>query len=276
MPVKDFAKIRQFYDEHKWQLQLSVWAFAMLFVVLMLARQCQRDTATFTCSQAMTDSLQQISLPDCQRIEYTGHIVYYDSVAHLPRCVVYELTAEETQGNEQRAKDFMRDDRAAGCPDPTAYSGSGMTRGHIAPAADFKWAEQAMKETFMMTNICPQDKSLNEGGWNRLEEKVREWARRDGALIVAAGPVITPDLPRMTSGVAIPRLFFKVILSHKCQPMRAIAFLYPNAPCGGSLKQYMVSVDSVEHIAGFDLFSALPDDIEQRIESQLDLNAFIR
>lgn len=223
----------------------------------------------------MTDSLQQIYSTQNQRVDYKGFAVYFDPEVHLPQCVIYELTAEETDGNVPRAKGFTQDEDVEGCPAPNAYHGSGKERGHMAPAADFKWDSVAMSQTFLMTNICPQDKSLNEGGWNRLEEKVREWALRDGALIIAAGPVLENGLERTEQGVAIPKRFYKVVLAHQAHPVRAIAFIYPNGASNGRLRQYAVSVDSVERVTGLDFFSALPDEIEARVEACDELNLFL-
>lgn len=264
------------YAEHKWQLQLIVWVLIVALLTFLLVRQCRRQSVTAKCSPAMTDSLQQLVLDSCQRAQYEGFTVYFDSSAHVPRCVIYELTDSETLGTEPRAKGFEHDPQVKGCPDPKDYAGSGMDRGHMAPAADMKWSAQAMRESFMMTNICPQDKSLNEGGWNRLEEKAREWARRDGAVIIAVGPVIEQGLPRTQGGVVIPNRFYKVVLAHQESPMRAIAFVYPNATSNGSLRQYAVSVDSVERLTGIDFFAHLPDDQEEPLERSCNLASFLQ
>ena len=261
--------------EHKWQLQLIIWALTMALLCWLVVRQCGRSPGE-PCSPAMTDSLQQLVLDSCQRVDYRGFTVYFDAQARVPRCVIYELTAAETLGNEPRGKGFADDPSVSGCPNPKDYAGSGMDRGHMAPAGDMKWSAQAMSESFLMTNVCPQDKSLNEGGWNRLEEKAREWARRDSALIIAAGPIIEHDLSRTQGGVVVPRRFYKVILAHHARPPRAIAFIYPNASSNGTLRQYAVSVDSVEHLTGIDFFAALPDEIEQRMECICNLASFLQ
>lgn len=64
-----------------------------------------------------------------------------------------------------------------------------------------------------LTNICPQNHSLNSGGWKRLEEKVRLWADRDSAVIVVSGPIVQGHINRLESGVAVPTGFFKVLLA---------------------------------------------------------------
>ncbi|MBQ9219103.1 MAG: DNA/RNA non-specific endonuclease [Muribaculaceae bacterium] len=261
--------------EHKWQLQLIIWALTVALIALLMARQCGRRSAE-PCSPPLADSLQLLTLDSCQRVAYRGFTAYFDPTARVPRCVVYELTAIETRGEVPRSRQFERDGAVEGCPEPDAYAGSGMDRGHMAPAADMKWDSQAMDESFRMTNICPQNKSLNEGGWNRLEEKAREWARRDSALIIAAGPVIEPGLKRTAGGVVIPQRFYKVILAHHAQPMRAIAFVYPNTVSNGPLRQYAVSVDSVERLTGIDFFAALPDEVESRVERAANLASFLQ
>ena len=108
-----------------------------------------------------------------------------------------------------------------------------------------------------------------------IEEKIREWAARDSALIVVTGPVITRGMPTIgASHVAVPTAFFKVVLSPFTTPMRAIGFIYPNKSANGPLKRYAVSVDEVERRTGIDFFSALPDDIENKTESQLNLDVW--
>ena len=60
------------------------------------------------------------------------------------------------------------------------YKNSGWNRGHMAPAGDMKWSEQAMKESFYLSNICPQNKNLNSGIWKDLEEQVRGLTTQKG------------------------------------------------------------------------------------------------
>ena len=39
------------------------------------------------------------------------------------------------------------------------------SHGHICPAADCKWSKTAMNQSFLLTNMCPQDRDLNMGDW---------------------------------------------------------------------------------------------------------------
>jgi len=74
----------------------------------------------------------------------------------------------------------------------------------------------------------------------------------------------------------IPNRFYKVVLAHHASPMRAIAFVYPNATSNGSLRQYAVSVDSVERLTGIDFFAHLPDDQEEPLERSCNLASFLQ
>ncbi len=222
-----------------------------------------------------TEQLMEVVTPDalCQEVvEYTGFNVSFNADLHIPNYVVYELTCSEVQGEEPRSNKFLCDERVKGCPTTTDYTGSGYDRGHMAPAADMKWSKQAMKESFYLTNICPQNHSLNSGGWKRLEEKVRAWADRDSAIIVISGPLLDGPVSRLASGVAVPTGFFKVVLAPFVSPVRAIAFVYKNEGGQKKVELQATSVDEVEQLTGFDFFSSLPDDIETEIEKSSNYN----
>ena len=44
-----------------------------------------------------------------------------------------------------------------------------------------------MYESFLMTNVCPQDKDMNVGTWNTIEIRCRYWAKKHGRLLIACG-----------------------------------------------------------------------------------------
>ena len=224
--------------------------------------------------------LQAVRLPaQCQNqaVRYCGFNVNYNARYHLPNCVTYTITSAKADGALERQGKFAADPSVAGCAGPDAYAGSGYQRGHMAPAGDMRWSARAMAESFLMTNVCPQSKSLNEGGWGKLEEKVREWARRDSVLIVITGPVLKPGLKTIGNPrVAVPEQFFKVVMAPYATPLRAIGFIYSNKACGQGLEEYAASVDEVECLTGFDFFTALPPEVERRVEARYNLLQWTR
>lgn len=207
-----------------------------------------------------------------QMVQYEGMDVNFNSSLHVPNYVVWELTADETNGENPRYNKFMTDPDVDGCPDTWDYNYSGYDRGHMAPAGDMKWSHEAMRQTFYLTNICPQSKALNTGAWNRLESNCRKWAQRDSSLIIVCGPVIGDKIDEYIgdSRVAVPKRFFKVILAPFACPIRGIGFIMPNDRVEGGMQAVAVSIDSVEAVTGYDFFSALPDDVEAEVESQCD------
>lgn len=205
-----------------------------------------------------------------QIIHHTGYIVSYNKDLKLPNWVSYELTREETKGKEKRSNRFITDPLVKGLIATNAdYARSGYDKGHMAPAADMKWSPQAMEASFYFSNICPQHPQLNRRGWKKLEEKIRDWAIADSAIIIICGPIITKQPKTIGKNkVAVPQQFFKVVLSPFAKPMRAIGFLFNNRQAVEPLSTYAVTIDSIEHLTNMDFFAPLPDEIENKIEAE--------
>jgi endonuclease G len=211
-------------------------------------------------------------------IDYPGFTVSFNSKHHQPNWVAWELTAEETKGTLPRSNEFAQDPNVEGCPTLADYRGSGYDRGHMAPAADMKWSEAAMQACFYLTNMSPQAAALNSGAWKKLEDKCRDWAVRDSAIIIVCGPVLTDRITKTIGDtkVSVPTRYFKVILAPYANPPRAIGFIMNNGKVEGGMQQAAVSVDEVERITGFDFFSELPDDIENEVEAQCNFTLWSR
>ncbi|MDE5773489.1 MAG: DNA/RNA non-specific endonuclease [Muribaculaceae bacterium] len=209
---------------------------------------------------------------------YEGFTLAFDERRHTPVWVGWELLAEETDGPETRYNTFWQDEDVYGCATWADYRNSGYDRGHLCPSADQKWSSDAMRDCFVMANMAPQDHALNAGAWATLEKKERVWAQRDSAIVIVAGPLYSPsDSQRIgTTGVLVPGAFYKVLLAPYIDTPRAIGFIYPNGKAPGNMQDYAVTVDKVEELTGLDFFSALPDDIEQRVESSFSFNDWNR
>lgn len=221
---------------------------------------------------AQSERLLRVVAPDSltsQIKEYEGFTLSFNAVNGTPNWVAWELLGTETDGGVSRSNKFWQDAEVRGCPQHQDYSGSGYDRGHMCPAADQKWSEQAMNDCFSLTNVAPQHHALNTGAWKTLENKERLWARRDSAIIIVAGPVYAPsDTERIgEAGVRVPGAFFKVIAAPYLAEPRGIAFVYPNMPAPGNMQNYVMTIRDVEKLTGFDFFSELPDHIEERVES---------
>ena len=57
-----------------------------------------------------------------------------------------------------------------------------------------------MKESFLFTNVCPQNHGLNKYEWNDLEILCRDWARKYGAIDIVCGPLYSSGSERFRVG----------------------------------------------------------------------------
>jgi len=235
------------------------------------------DIATASTSATGTD----IYLPASntgQVVRHTHYTLSYSEDHEQAEWVAYELTEQSLKvPNVPRAKRFnpdpMVETRSAHHRD---YTGSGFSRGHLAPAGDMAFDKEAMQESFYMSNMSPQKSGMNGGIWNELEETVRDWAYHNDQIYVVTGPVLTNDhiikTIGKTSKVAVSDLFYKVILDYKKPEVKAIGFLIPNEVSDKPLTDYVVSVDSVEAVTGIDFFAGAFDDADEaKLESSVSI-----
>ena len=273
--------------EHFWQrwgeaFKFMGWGLTVALVCFLLYKVAVRTSTTHLVplSAEVRDSLMTVTVPHNMSdtlVRYEAFDVHFNGERGIANCAVYELVLNELNGTEERGNAFLQDLGVKGCSSPQDYAGCGMDRGHLVPAGDLKWNPDAMQQSFLMTNVCPMHKALNEGGWAKLEEKVREWTARDSALLVFTGPVVNEGDTTLTNGrVTVPSAYYKVIMAPCVKPRRAIAFIYPNGHSGGRLRQYAVSVDEVECRTGLDFFPTLPAEEQQRIESAVNLDAWTK
>lgn len=209
-------------------------------------------------------------------LERYCHSVSYNKENRQPNWVAWHLTAEHTDGPIGRLSNFHEDEDV---PVPRAtledYRKSGWSRGHMCPAGDNKWDEQAMYESFALTNVCPQNASLNSGLWNSIEMDCRKWAKKYGDVYIVCGPVFL-NKEHETIGenrVVVPEAFFKVILCLQGKP-KAIGYIVRNTEGKKKKDLFVNTVDDVERITGMDFFPALPDDIENEVEAHADLSVW--
>ncbi len=208
---------------------------------------------------------------DCQVIRHMGFTVSYNAETKIPDWVAWTLTPERFEEVVSRYDKFLPDPEVEEPVTTEDYRQSGYDRGHLCPAADNKWDEQAMRESFYMTNVCPQDHNLNRGDWKELEEACRDWAVENGRLYVVAGPILYRGQHRRIgqSRVVVPEAFYKVVFCP--EPLKAIGFIYKNKSGNRPLDAYVNSIDEVERITGIDFFPALPDSVEDVVEAVCDI-----
>lgn len=206
-------------------------------------------------------------------IDHSAYRVSFNTTTLCPNYVAWRLTKEKVNGSVSRTDKFKPDPSLPQeCQVVTSdYSNSGNDRGHMCPAADNKDTEVHMKESFYMSNICPQSHKLNAGDWEELEEQCRSWVKNYSDLYIVCGPIFDSSKPKRIEkpgrpSIMIPDRFFKVILMLGRTP-KMLGFIYPNENKNLDMREYCVSVDEVEQITGIDFYYTLPDGIERQLEA---------
>ena len=222
-----------------------------------------------------------------QILRRRGYTTSYNSMTKTPNWVAWHLTKAHTYGSYQRSQEVFAEDESVKAPRATDndYYSSRYDRGHMCPAGDNKWDGQAMTESFLFTNVCPQNHGLNKYEWNDLEILCRDWARKYGAVDIVCGPLYSSLGGRYSVGkvrqdtqktigrnkVWVPDAFFKVILCRQGSP-KAIGFVYRNEGKKQRMEEAVCSVDEVEAMTGIDFFPALDDTTEDRVEASVSLS----
>ncbi len=204
----------------------------------------------------------------------SGFTLCYNHKYKQPEWVAYELRDTELIAVTGREKAFSPD------PDlgdvyPQDYNGSGYDRGHLAPAADMKFSKQAEQECFYMSNISPQKPDFNRGIWEKLEHKVRTWAKTHTRIFVVTGPILKDEISEYIgrkTKIGVPKRFFKALLVISTQKTgQAIGFILPNSGSTETLSNFACTINKLEKETGYDFFPMLPDEIEKKLESDYSL-----
>lgn len=204
-----------------------------------------------------------------QIIHHDGYSLSYHEAHEQAEWVAYELKRSHLS-NTNFKRPYFEIDKAVstGAAHWRNYKNSGYDRGHLCPAADRKYTQEAHDETFLTSNISPQKPDFNAGIWNTLEQKVRYWARKYDGVFVVTGGILTKDLESVgEEHVSIPDHFYKVLIDRNSGPTKMIAFLIPHNNSDKPLYEFVVSVNKIEELTGIDFFTALDDDLENRLEA---------
>ena len=156
-----------------------------LIVALALANECKA-----------TDNLD-VGVPGgCdQVVDREGYALGYCEKHEQAAWVQYHFTAAENQTRNASRSENFREDPAikTGSAVLADYRGSGYDRGHLAPAADMKFSSRAMSESFLLSNMSPQNRSFNAGVWNDVEKFVRYTVNIEESLYVVTGPILPTE-----------------------------------------------------------------------------------
>jgi endonuclease G len=220
------------------------------------------------------------TLPDFLPASSTGEVVRhtyytlsYSEEHEQAEWVAYELTRQRLNNNwaDRGGLTFKPDpDVRTESATPRDYTGTGYDRGHLCAAADMSFDTLALRETFFMSNISPQDRGFNKGIWREMEELARDWARKYGQVFVVTGPMLSRQGIKQIgfSKVTVPVGFFKAIYAPK--PNIAIGFIVPNQISTRPVMEYAFNIDYIEKMTGIDFFPEIINGENEKVEAEID------
>ncbi|OBQ56049.1 DNA/RNA non-specific endonuclease [Tamlana sp. s12] len=211
-----------------------------------------------------------------QVIHHNGYSLSYSEKDEQAEWVAYELKKSDLSNSNFKRPYFEIDPAVkTGAAHWRNYKNSGYDRGHLCPAGDRKYSKEAYDETFLTSNISPQEHNFNAGIWNTLEQKVRYWAVKYDGVFVVTGGILKGDMKTIgTEKVAVPNAFYKVLIDTNSGPTKMIGFLMPHENSNKPLYHFVVPVDSIEQLTGIDFFPQLDDELEVKLEASSSYKAW--
>ncbi|MFV0572732.1 MAG: DNA/RNA non-specific endonuclease [Xanthomarina gelatinilytica] len=207
-----------------------------------------------------------------QIVHHKGYSLSYSEPHEQAEWVAYELKQEHLSNPNYKRPYFEIDPAVkTGAAHWRNYKNSGFDRGHLCPAADRAYNQDAYNETFLTSNISPQNHEFNSGIWNTLEQKVRYWASKYNGVFVVSGGILKGHMETLgEEQVAVPNQFYKVLIDNNAGKTKMIAFLLPHENSKQPLYKFVVPVDSIETLTGIDFFPELEDSLENELEASAD------
>ncbi|KAL4630096.1 endonuclease G, mitochondrial [Arapaima gigas] len=240
-------------------------------VILIPSVEAATDLVQYQSGQVSTSrstAVTKYGFPSLSSIKTReSYVVCYDPRSRTAHWVIEQLSADTITGTSDRKYcEFKEDESVHEYHRATNedYRGSGFDRGHLAAAANHKWSQTAMDDTFYLSNISPQNPHLNQNAWNNLEKYCRSLTKHYRNVFVCTGPLY---LPRQEpdgkmyvkyqvlgkNNVAVPTHFFKVvILETPTGGVELRSYVMPNMPVDVKipLERFLVPVQSIERASG--------------------------
>lgn len=197
--------------------------------------------------------------------------VGYSNERANPLWVAYQVTAQQDGQIDKRQDKFITDTRTSAKIVHEHYSRSGYDRGHLAPnhAIAAMCDDEAQKETFLLSNIVPQSKALNQRWWERLERaELNFFTHTFKEVWVIDGPIFGANPVHLPNGpVQVPDACYKILIAHKGDQWHVLAFIADQGVKGDEpLSQFRVSIHDIEQRVGLDFLPNLPNDLKTQLK----------
>lgn len=194
-----------------------------------------------------------------------------DRASRNPHWVAEHITRSSLSlnGNATRKNNFHEDPRLPPLlrAKNVDYLHSGFDRGHMMPAADAMWSQEAVDSTFLLSNSAPQvGEGFNRQNWAYVESFCRGLTASYASVRIVTGPLYLPRRDANQEGrwhtvfnvignppnIAVPTRFFKFIYAEDQVDypifVALASFVLPNAAISDyeNLGDFEVSIENLQ------------------------------
>lgn len=210
----------------------------------------------------------------------TCYTVSYNKTTLQPNWVMWHLTGnhvmkrKEGIWNDYREDSEIEEEFRATLAD---YASSGYDRGHMCPGGDCNWNVKGRDETYLLSNMCPQNPNLNRGDWKEIEIACRKWAQKYESVYIVCGPIFFKSQEHVRIGpnmIPVPEAFFKVVVCLDELSPKGIGFICRNTDGNRKKDFYVNTIRQVERVTGYKFFTKLNDSIISKIFDLSDINSW--
>ena len=223
----------------------------------------------------------------------------FDRRTRNPAWVAEHITpASLAANNADRKHSYFVEDESI--PDKfrarlSDYFRSGYDRGHQVPAADAKWSQDALDQTFLLSNMCPQvGDGFNRDYWAHFEDFCRRLTNDYPSIRIVTGPLYLPkrdpedgkwrisyEVIGSPPNVSVPTHFYKVIFAEDGKTggnVSLAAFVLPNAPIANDkpLQDFEVPIEAVERASGLEFAAKLPPQRRKKLCEEIHCTVIVR
>lgn len=242
--------------------------------------------------------LVPFGLPSTENVHFhKGYVSAYDRRNRTASWSCEHLSPQPVEDEVTRNRSLFKEDESV----PEIYRAklsdyfkSGYDRGHLTPAGDVKFSQEAMDETFLLSNICPQvGNGFNRHYWARLEKFARDLTLDYDDVYICSGPLYLPSQEEDGKyyvkyqvigdppNVSVPTHFFKTVLvTHPKSGttdtggvddpdiVRVASFILPNARINSNLPldHFLVTTEQLNRASGLSFWNRVLDPLPLCIE----------
>lgn len=213
-----------------------------------------------------------------------NYTLCYDATKRAAHWVAYPM--HSIYLGSGRVENWAYDPKIAEADQPVLFKGyqNGTTwnRGHQIPNADRNATSEMQDQTFYFSNMTPQNGTLNQQAWARLESQVRGWRCSDTLYVVTGAywaNTTTTTKDNAGNACPTPTHYFKVLArtvkgnartkgdrlgDYTASELMTIGFWVENKSDQGEAKSWVKTVEEIETATGFAFFPTLPAKAKQQ------------